>query len=242
LDIIRTEPTGIIASQFFGYNPVVGYEVKDTLKKGVGYWVKVSENGILIFGSTAEWVCGNTLEYSGKIYNTVQVGSQCWLKENLDVGTMILGSDTAKDNGIIEKYCYSNDTSNCNTYGGLYQWNEAMQYTTTPGTKGICPLGWHFPASAEFQILSNIVGGDGNALKAIGQGTGTNTSGFSALLAGSRGYDGYFHYLLDYAIFWSSTEGDSTFAYYMYLYYSSSGIGLDGFYKAYGLSVRCLQD
>src|ERR1035437_1786144 len=72
--------------------------------------------------------CSGLVAYSGKIYSTIQIGTQCWLKENLDVGNMIHGIDTAKNNGIIEKYCYNDDPANCTTYGGLYQWNEAMQY------------------------------------------------------------------------------------------------------------------
>ncbi|NUN10837.1 MAG: carboxypeptidase regulatory-like domain-containing protein, partial [Ignavibacteriaceae bacterium] len=129
-----------------------------------------------------------TVTYEGKTYNTVQIGAQCWLKENLNVGTRINGNTNASNNGTIEKYCYDDNEANCNTYGGLYQWNEAMQYSTTPGTRGICPPGWHIPTKAEFDSLEAAVNNDGNALKAIGQGTGsgtgTNTSGFSALLAG----------------------------------------------------------
>ena len=74
----------------------------------------------------------------------------------------------------------------------MYQWNEAMQYDTTQGVQGICPPGWHIPTMAEFETLSLTVGGDGNALKANGQGAGwgagTNTSGFSARLAGFRSF------------------------------------------------------
>ena len=83
-----------------------------------------------------------TVTYAGKTYNTVQIGSQCWLKENLDVGTMINSTSSGyqqTNNSIIEKYCYDNNPANCETYGGLYEWPEAMQYSTTPGTKGICP-------------------------------------------------------------------------------------------------------
>ena len=109
-----------------------------------------------------------TVTYLGKIYNTVQIGNQCWLKENLDVGTMISGSKRQNNNDTIEKYCYNNNPAMCDTFGGLYQWNEAMQYTTTPGTKGICPSGWHIPTYSAFQTLSTSVGGDGNALKEIG--------------------------------------------------------------------------
>ena len=73
--------------------------------------------------------------YEGQMYRTVQIGNQCWFKENLNVGTMIPGSQEMTDNSIIEKYCYENDPANCATYGGLYQWNEMMQYTTQQGTK-----------------------------------------------------------------------------------------------------------
>lgn len=62
-----------------------------------------------------------TVSYGGKTYNTVQIDSQCWLKENLDVGTRIDGDHNATNNSVIEKYCYDNDTANCTTYGGLYQ-------------------------------------------------------------------------------------------------------------------------
>ena len=112
------------------------------------------------------------------------------------------------NNGILEKYCHNNDTANCETYGGLYQWPEAMQYGTTPGVQGICPPGWHIPTYAELQTLSATVGGDGSALKRQDQGSGggqgTNESGFSALLAGYRSSSsGSFYNLGYYALFWS---------------------------------------
>ena len=188
----------------------------------------------------------STVPYAGKTYNTLQIGTQCWLKENLDVGTRINGSSTQTDNGTIEKYCYNDDTTYCNTYGGLYQWNEAMQYSTTAGTRGICPPGWHIPTLAELQTLSTTVGGDGNALKAVGQGTGggagTNTSGFSALLAGYRYNYGYFDNLGLTTYFWSSTEYNATDAHYLFLVDFNGLTYLTNYYKAYGFSVRCLED
>jgi len=182
-----------------------------------------------------------TVTYAGKTYNTVLIGSQCWLKENLDVGTMIQGSQNATNNGVIEKYCYNNNPNNCNIYGGLYQWNEAMQYSTTPGVQGICPPGWHIPTLAEFQTLRTTVNNNGNALKAVGQGTGTNESGFSALLAGYRDGDGIFG-LGIYAIFWSSTESNASNAYFLTLDSNGSNVYLDYGNKGYGFSVRCLKD
>src|SRR5680860_1027903 len=66
--------------------------------------------------------------------NWIAIGTQVWAKYNLNVGTMITGVTAQTNNAILEKYCYSNTESNCTTYGGLYQWNEAMQYVTTEGT------------------------------------------------------------------------------------------------------------
>jgi uncharacterized protein (TIGR02145 family) len=61
------------------------------------------------------------------------------------------------DNGTIEKYCFDNTETNCDVYGGLYQWNEMMQYSTAPGVKGICPTGWHLPTDAEWCTLEQEV-------------------------------------------------------------------------------------
>jgi uncharacterized protein (TIGR02145 family) len=183
-------------------------------------------------------------------YNTIQIGGQCWLKENLNVGTMInsttggSNSDGSQTNiPTIEKYCYNNNEAICTTYGGLYQWDEAMQYVTTEGAQGICPTGWHIPTNAEFATLSTIVGGDGNALKAIGQdNTNTNTSGFSALFTGYRLEAGTFNALGYDTFFWPSTEHDAAYSYDISLSYDNSNIHLDFNTKIFGFSVRCLKN
>jgi len=184
---------------------------------------------------------------NGKVYNTVLIGNQCWLRENLDLGTRINGSQPQINNNTIEKYCYDDNPANCNTYGGLYQWDEAMQYVTTEGTKGICPTGWHIPTLAEFMTLGQAVVGDANALKAVLQGTGngagTNASGFTALLAGDRFDNGYFENLSFDAYFWSSKQYDATGAGNLNLYYDDDIIylGLNDD-KEYGFSIRCIKD
>ena len=186
-------------------------------------------------------LCPPTVPYLLETYNTALIGTQCWLKENLNVGTMIQATDTAKDNGTIEKYCYNNDTTNCSTYGGLYQWDEAMQYSTTEGTRGICPPGWHIPTSTQLQDLEKTVGKDGNKLLARGEGDGTNESGFSALLAGSRTNTGVFYSIGSNAYFWSSAESNSS-PIILNLYDNSSDIGEGQYPKNFGFSVRCLMD
>jgi uncharacterized protein (TIGR02145 family) len=198
-----------------------------------------------------------TVVYAGKTYNTVAIGDQCWLKENLNVGTQIIGGDQT-NNGIIEKWCYNDDPNNCTTYGGLYEWAEAVAYTNgatnttspspafTGNIQGICPSGWHIPTLTEYQTLGTTVSNNSNALKAVGQGTGggagTNTSGFSALLAGDY-YDlGGFVDLGAYATFWSSTELNTTYSNYVYLYGSNNSIYPGNYHKVNGFSVRCLND
>jgi uncharacterized protein (TIGR02145 family) len=199
-----------------------------------------------------------TVVYEGKTYHYVAIGNQCWLKENLDVGTRINGLVDQTNNSTIEKYCYNDDTAACTGWGGLYQWAEAVQYkngatNTSPANppisgnvQGICPSGWHIPTNAEFQTLVTKVDTNGNALKAVGQGggdgIGTNTSGFSALLAGARDYDRPFVGDGFIAFFWSSSERNPTNAYLMSLYLPERRVFVGGHYKVIGSSVRCLKD
>ncbi len=193
-----------------------------------------------------------TVTYESKTYNTVQIGEQCWLKENLDVGVMIDSTQDQTNNSIIEKYCYNDNPNNCDSYGGLYQWNETMQYVTNEGSRGICPDGWHIPTLADYQILKTTVNQDGNSLKAIGQGTGsgagTNISGFSALLAGV--WENSVFQLFGTSIYaWSSTQASLFGIYsadYLRLDYNSGDLFLyEDFYyyvNTLGFSVRCLKN
>lgn len=188
-----------------------------------------------------------TINYTEKIYNTVEIENQCWLKENLDVGAMIQVNENSSDNGTIEKYCYENNVVNCSIYGGLYQWNEAVAYNTTLGTKGICPPGWHIPSQVEYQTLLTAVNNDARALKAVGQGTGegagTNTSGFSVLLAGVRYPQGNsFQDLGLVAHLWNSTQFSATDAYILELQSFGNTINFWNSSNSAGCSVRCIKD
>lgn len=200
-----------------------------------------------------------TVTYSGKIYHTVQIGRQCWLKENLDVGIKIDGSLVQTDNRVIEKYCYGDDSANCTEYGGLYQWAEAVQYKKgatnsksphpdfTGNIQGICPIGWHIPRLTEFQELGEAVSYNSNALKAVRQGSrngeGTNTSGFSALFTGYRNKNGNFIGFPLITSFWSSTEHNAWYAYGVFLSSDNSALHFDYYYyKVHSFSVRCVKD
>ncbi len=98
----------------------------------------------------------------GQTYNTVKIGNQWWMAENLNIGTRIDGINDQTNNAIIEKYCYNDLTSNCALYGGLYQWDEMIQFapsdTGTIGTtQGVCPTGWHIPTHHEWTTLERAV-------------------------------------------------------------------------------------
>lgn len=204
-----------------------------------------------------------TVTYEGKTYNTVQIGTQCWLKENLDVGAMINGSINQTDNGIIEKYCYDNDPANCEIYGGLYHWDEIMEYNIQEGAKGICPNGWHIPTDDEWKILEGTTDSqydvghpiwDEGGLRGSDVGTnlrsttgwsfnnnGLDLFGFSLKPAGWN-YEDNFVWLEGNAVVWTSTSDfQGQFVWYREMggtksKRSSNPIGL------LSNSVRCIKD
>lgn len=192
----------------------------------------------------------------GNVYNTVQIGNQCWMRENLVVGTMIMSTQEQSDNGIIEKYCYDDHSDSCLTYGGLYRWDELMNYSELEGSQGICPLGWHVPTYNEYWELIDLLGGDeyaGGAMKESGtehwmspNEDATNCSGFTALPGGKWDpYQEVFKVMTSHAFFWTSTipwnsAGNPN---YMSLHYHSGEIEATGFgCRPCGYSVRCIKD
>ncbi len=229
-----------------------------------------STDTVQITFTNPSFTCGSPFSDTrdGQVYNTVQIGTQCWMQQNLNIGTMVLSTTSGSshsdcsNNGIIEKYCYNNDPANCTTYGGLYDWNEMMGYTTTPGVQGICPAGWHIPTDAEWCTLTtyldptvncNSLGysgkNAGGKMKETGfthwasPNTGaTNESGFTALAAGYRHSYGSFDRFYDYAYFWSSSESSTSNGRYRYLGYDYAKVSRYFTTKTYGFAVRCVRN
>ncbi|MDK2899405.1 MAG: hypothetical protein PWQ10_592, partial [Patescibacteria group bacterium] len=181
--------------------------------------------------------------------NWITIGNQTWSKYNLNIGTKISGTSNQTNNSILEKYCYNDDEANCtnNNNGGLYQWDEAMNYSTTEGAQGICPTGSHIPTDAEWKTLEIQLGmtqaqADATDWRGTDQGTKlklNGTSGLNIPLAGYRGTGGSFSYLSSYAYLWSSSES-STSAWRRFLNSGNATVYRYTSTKANGFSVRCL--
>ncbi|MEI6153974.1 MAG: FISUMP domain-containing protein, partial [Deltaproteobacteria bacterium] len=100
--------------------------------------------------------CGTSMiDYrDNTIYNTADFNGKCWMTQNLKYGAPLSPTTPQSDNCSVEKYCLTTDP-NCTTYGGLYQWDELIQYGATagPAYQGVCPPGWHIPTQTEWQDL-----------------------------------------------------------------------------------------
>ncbi len=187
----------------------------------------------------------------GNVYNGVKIENQCWMKENLNTGVQIMHNEESLNNGIVEKYCYNDDPSMCDEYGGWYDQFEYLNYIPVEGAQGICPDGWHIPTKTDCFILINNFGGQDSAALALKEeGTahwnssdGTNLSGFTAFGEGYVTNNGSCHLKSD-AIFASSNENSNMFncAFYFYdfgefVHYSSGS-----FHNNEKISVRCIKD
>jgi len=169
----------------------------------------------------------------GERYKTVQIGEQMWMAQNLRLS---YGSKT----------CYDNNPDNCQKYGALYSWEEAIE---------VCPDGWHLPSKDEWEILIEHLGvvDAGQKLKASPDDAipwdGSNETGFTALSAGAGNGEG-FHRMGDWALFWCSTESSEERAWFTQLdgyWYQAPAkytkLYLGSYYlKTNQFSVRCIKD
>lgn len=207
--------------------------------------------------SACPFTCGSSTmeDYDGNTYNTVLIGTQCWMKENLRTtsyqnGTAIpnVANGPTWTGLTTGAWCYSgNDPSYNLTYGKLYNW-FAMK-----DANGICPAGWHVPSSSEWNALSTFLGGvsaAGGKMKATGltywssPNTGaTNSSGFTGLGGGYRSAStANFGDFLTYAYMWSSTNFNADSGHYFDLRHNTTDLWYGTQIKQAGLSIRCLKD
>jgi uncharacterized protein (TIGR02145 family) len=262
--------TGIYEGILYNLNPSITYYARAYAMNSVGtaYGSVVSFTTDSLPGVR----CAGTptvTDIDGNIYNTVQIGNQCWTQSNLKVSKYSNGdtiptglSNSAWQNTTTGAYAiYNNDPVNDGLYGKLYN------HFAVTDSRGLCPTGWHVPSDAEWNILvkyldpnadtvcvncsqSGIAGG---ALKSTAtQPTpggwaspnvgATNSSGFTALPGSLRGDYGQFVYLTAYGGWWSSSVSSGSFAWDRNLDDQYSFIGRSGYNRTFGFSVRCLKN
>ena len=182
--------------------------------------------------------CGNNLIdiRDNQVYKTVQIGSQCWMAEDLNYGTEIPVTQDQRDNCIPEKY--SLHPSSLTTHS-FYQWDELMQYDDTPGDQGFCPPAWHIPTETDWNTLfANFIdnGFAGSALKYSGY------SGFDALLSGARHVNKSWDFTGFATFYWSSTPRSNTQAWAHGMNDINPSVSLYPASRDNAFSVRCLHD
>ncbi len=245
--------SGIFSSNITGLTPGTLYYVRAYASNIVG----------IAYGNQIQF---NTqiVDIEGNAYNTVTIGTQTWMAENLRTtkftdGTNIplVTDSTLWSNLVNPGYCwYYNDAAKYkNIYGALYNW-----YTVNTGK--LCPEGWHAPTDSEWKQLEMYLGmspidadgiwergtNEGDKLKEagishwIGPNNGTNISGFTALPGGQKGHTFGFWGLGQYGCWWTSTIDYSDDAWYRYLQAWTSGIGRSRIHMRSGNSVRCVKD
>jgi len=203
---------------------------------------------------------GPLTDIDGNVYQTVQIGNQRWMAENLKVTHYRNGeaipkvTDNSAWSGLSTgAYCvYDNNESNADTYGYLYNWYALDD------SRNIAPEGWHVPTDNEWKELEIYLGmntsdadntgwrgtNEGDKLKTTsGWGNndnGTNESGLSLLPGGMRG-GGNFNSKGDGAYFWSSGRS-SSYAWSRYLGAGNSAIFRYSYLKQYAFSVRLIKN
>jgi len=146
-------------------------------------------------------------DYDGNTYETVLIGQQCWMRQNLRTthysdGTSIpLGSEPSYD--VPYRYCPGNNVNNVDTYGYLYNWTAVMRNASSSdslpsGVQGVCPTGWHVPGNSEWTQLTDYVSSQSqylcddnssNIAKALASTTGWNVSHYSCTVGFNPGFN-----------------------------------------------------
>jgi uncharacterized protein (TIGR02145 family) len=233
-----------------GVNPVTG--IFDPAAAGTGtkiitytytnVWTCTAlAHAHIINQASPSFICGNPFTdiRDNQTYKTVKIGSQCWMASNLNYGTILASSQDQRDNCSPEKYCFSDNPVNCTNLGGLYQWDEIMQYDDTPSDQGLCPPGWHLPSENEWNTLFSYYissGFAGNPLKYSGY------SGFNALLSGVVYYNKSQNFKGFATFFWASTSAGSVKAWAHGMNDLDPSVSAYPSSRANAFSVRCVEN
>jgi uncharacterized protein (TIGR02145 family) len=251
--------TSTIINPSHSYSSVGSYTVSLKATNTSGNNTKTRNNYIIVThtGGQSSFVT----DYEGNVYETVKIGDQWWMAENLKSTKYNDGTSIPHITGAsvwvaltTPGYCwFNNDIANRDIYGALYNWYAV-------NTVKLAPAGWHVATDDEWKQLEMAVGmtqgqADATGWRGTYQGTvlkytsgwnsngnGTNTSGFSALPGGCRYHNGDFYYLGIFGYWWSATEYSTSYTWYRFLYCYNSWVFRNYYPKTLGFSVRCVKD
>jgi len=203
--------------------------------------ISSSSQLIKLYPSSAGFTCGQAFTdvRDNRVYQSKLIGTQCWMAENLDFGTFVPVTGFQTNNCVAEKYCYNDVPGNCSSRGGLYMWDELMQYQSAPGSQGLCPPAWHIPTEAEWFTLESVLNGQGNAGDSLKAG---GFSGFNAILAGviysktTWAFPGFA------SLFWTSTPTSAFRAMSHGLNQPDKSVSDYPALRSNAFSVRCIKD
>ena len=155
--------TGSFTSSMTGLVAGTTYYVRAYAVNSVG----TAYGNQVVFTTAVPCGISTVTDFDNNTYNTVQIGNQCWMKENLRTTHYADGTSIPLGNSISYNVAYryypNNNNSNVSTYGYLYNWSAVMGNFTSSsanpsGVQGICPAGWHVPSDAEWTQLTDYVG------------------------------------------------------------------------------------
>jgi len=209
-------------------------------------------------------------DIDSNIYNTVRIGTQTWMKENLrvtkyrngvSIGTTTPATlDISPESTPKYQWAFNGNESNAAIYGRLYTYYAATD------SLNICPVSWHVPTDADWTTLTDYLTNNGFGYQGSGNDIGksmaatsgwntnavagnvgndqssNNSSAFTALPGGNRDYAGAFLSSGNFGIWWSSSEFNSVSSWYQYMYNNNNNVGRGNGSKSLGLSVRCIRD
>lgn len=255
--IIEVNPSLInFTSQLTALNGNTTYYVRAFARNSVG----IGYGNVISFTTLAGTIFNQSFNYGylvdqeGNNYQTIIIGSQEWMAENLRTTTYANGDPIPNETDGIQWQSlttgawvhYNNESQYENPYGNLYNW-----YTVVD-PRNVCPTGWHVPSDDEWTVLTDYLGGTavaGGKMKSTGtqywqspNTAATNESGFSGLAGGQLIDLGNFNRLGEYGYWWSSNESSTTNAWCRAMSHTNGNAVRGGVPKMWGYSVRCIRD
>jgi uncharacterized protein (TIGR02145 family) len=236
------------------------------MKKVYLFTLSITALVLSFIGCITKQTAETVKDIDGNIYNTVTIGNQVWMQENLKTTRYNDGTPIPNVTDITEwRHCdspafvwYDNDISYKEQYGALYNWHAVGD------RPGLCPEGWHVPSDEEWKQLEMYLGmtkeqADGTVWRGTNEGGkmkeagtehwtnpnkgATNESGLTIIGSGRRFTNGLFGTINEGCTLWSSTESSLSSATYRHFATGNSGIGRNpAGEKKFGFTVRCVKN